>query len=90
MTSQVDPRFTTEHTATYTGKMFYREAETNPLPTVYIPAATQEVWCMPGYQPKRKDKGVALTVNDYVIGHNLRYGGSNWPSVVYTDMPDDN
>ena len=89
-TSLTDPRFTTEHNITYAGKMFYREFGSDPLPTVYIPSSTQEVWCRPGYQPKKVDKGVKLTVNDYVVGHNLQYGGSLWPSVVHTTVPDDN
>lgn len=69
--------------------MFYRGID-EPLPTVYVPAAAHEVWCRPGYQKVKPDKGVKLTVNDYVVGHNIQYGGSGWPNVVHTNMPDDN
>ena len=89
MTSLLDPRFSTAHAAAKT-KMFYTKTGSGPLPVVYIPSAANEVWCEPGYQPKRPDKGVSLTVNDYTVGRNLQHGGSLWPSVVHTKFPDDN
>lgn len=86
----IDPRFTTEQNASYAGPLFYSKLGVGPRPTVYIPAAAAEVWCNPGYQPKKADKGVALTVNDYVVGHNLVFGGSLWPEVVHTPFITDN
>lgn len=78
-----DPRFTTHYADDYRGVLFHRQCN------LYLPSSVHEKWCEPGYQPKRLDKGVALTVNDYPF-HSIQYGGSRWPSVVYTNLITDN
>jgi hypothetical protein len=78
----LDPRFNTMYVNNYNGPLFYQNAR-EPLPTLQVPAFAVEQWCEPGYQPKRPNKGVMLTVNDYTF-HNIEYGGGLWPSVVYT------
>lgn len=55
----------------------------------YLPKITTEQWCRPGYQPKRLDKGIKLTVNDYPF-HNIQYGGPAWAQVVHTPFQTDN
>ena len=86
MTTLPDPRFSTVYADDYKGVLFYNQ----PCPQNFLmPASAYEKWCEPGYQPKRPDKGVALTVNDYPF-HPIQYGGSRWPLVVYTNLVDDN
>lgn len=82
-TSLPDPRFQTVYAADYRGVLYHRQRR------MRIPLVTKERWCEPGYQPKRLDKGVMLTVNDYPF-HYIHYGGPNWSKVVYTDEPDYN
>lgn len=93
--TMVDPRYTTSYADRYQGPAFYtqlRPNETfnsNAKPRFLLPASVEEKWCEPGYQPKRLDAGIALTVNDYPF-HPLKYGGSNWPYVVHTPYIEDN
>lgn len=79
-----DPRYTTFHASDYKGTLFHERKDG----VFYLPATTREIWCRPGYQPKREDKGVSLTVNDYTY-HSLQYGGK-WSKVVNTPFKDDN
>jgi hypothetical protein len=83
-----DPRFTTVHTSDYKGPLF-NEGLDSGTRKFYLPATVNEVWCRPGYQPKRPDKGVKLTVNDYPF-HPIQYGGPNWAQVVHTPFKTDN
>lgn len=78
-----DPRFTTRYEQDHRGPWFHQNRGCSPLPTLTLPSSTQEVWCEPGYQSKRPNKGVMLTVNDYPF-HPIQYTGSLWPSVVHT------
>ena len=80
-----DPRFSTVHASDYKGVLFHERRDCN----FYLPPTVNEVWCRPGYQPKRPDKGVQLTVNDYPF-HPIQYGGSRWPLVVNTPFQTDN
>lgn len=82
-TALPDPRFTTYYAEDYRGVLFHRQR------CMYLPSSVYEKWCEPGYQPKRPDKGFALTVNDYPF-HPIQYGGSRWPVVVHTDLITDN
>lgn len=76
-----DPRYTTDYA--YTPKCtYFHDLEKEGKATFYLPASVNERWCRPGYQPKRPDKGIALTINDY-YWHQNRYGDS-WSNVAYT------
>ena len=77
----MDPRYTTAYSKNYHGLYFHDRIAHNQPATFYLPASVKEVWCRPGYQPKRPDKGYALTINDYYY-HQLQYGDS-WKKVVY-------
>ena len=81
-----DPRFNTTYRVDFKGTPYYTHQRSG---YIVMPSFVYEKWCRPGYQPVRPDKGYDLTVNDYTF-HNIQYGGSLWPTVVYTDMPDDN
>lgn len=72
-----DPRFTTDYSDNYKGELFFRQRR------FLLPVSTQEKFCNPGYQPKREDKGYALTVNDYPF-HDIHYGGPMWSQYVHT------
>ncbi len=80
-----DPRYTTDYASNYKGTLFHSRTDGK----FYVPAAVNEQMCRPGYQPKRPDKGYALTVNDYSF-HPIQYGGSQWPTVVHTPLETDN
>lgn len=81
-----DPRFLTDYRTDFKGPPYYTHVRNGHIT---LPSVVGEIWCRPGYQPTRLNKGVELTVNDYPF-HPIQYGGSLWPSVVYTTMPDDN
>jgi len=78
-----DPRFTTTHTSNYKGRLYQYGDR------MQLPATVAETWCAPGYQPKRPDKGIQLTVNDYPF-HPIQYGGPKWAEVVHTPFQTDN
>lgn len=80
-----DPRWSTDHAMDHTGSFFHER----PYNTIYLPPTVNEVWCRPGYQPKRPNKGTQLTVNDYPF-HHIQYGGPKWASVVNTPFQTDN
>lgn len=82
----VDPRFSTVHAYDFNGAPFYEFKKGSPF---YLPATVNEVWCKPGYQPKRPNKGIQLTVNDYPF-HHIQYGGPKWAEVVNTPFQTDN
>ena len=71
-----DPRFTTAYSDNYKGPLFFRQN------TFLLPSSVNEVFCEPGYQPKKIDKGYALTYNDYTF-HNINYGPW-WSDYVHT------
>jgi len=85
-----DPRFTTVYEVDRTLAPRRGRMLTSPTPSdsyleevKMMPASAYETWCEPGYQPKRPDKGISLTVNDYPF-HNIQYGGPSWAGVVNT------
>lgn len=80
-----DPRFTTTYAMDYKGPPFRHTGDG----TFYLPPTVNEVWCRPGYQSKRPNKGVVLTVNDYPF-HHIQYGGPAWAEVVNTPFQTDN
>jgi len=80
-----DPRFTTVHATDFKGPFFYQRIGE----TFYLPPTVNEVWCRPGYQQKRPNKGIALTVNDYPF-HHIQYGGPAWAEVVNTPFKTNN
>ena len=86
MAALPDPRFNTVYRADFRGRPFYTHISNGH---VTMPSFAYERWIRPGYQPVRPNKGYELTVNDYTF-HNIMYGGSLWPTVVHTTMPDDN
>lgn len=89
MATLPDPRFTTDYASDYTGPLFHRGDARGNANTFYLPASVNEHYCRPGYQPKRPNKGVALTVNDYPF-HHIQYGGPAWAEVVHTPFHTDN
>lgn len=72
-----DPRYQTKYSDSYVGPLFFLQKK------MIIPSSTQEVWCEPGYQPKRDPKGFDVTINDYTFT-DMYYGGPNWDKVVHT------
>ena len=85
-----DPRFATTYRIDYKGAPYYTHFTNDPRTArITLPSVIGEVWCRPGYQPTRLNKGYELTVNDYPF-HSIQYGGSLWPNVVYTDLVSDN
>lgn len=79
-----DPRYTTNYSDydTSKGEFFFRQNR------FLLPMSTQEVFCNPGYQPKKEDKGYALTYNDYTF-QNINYGPS-WSQYVHTPFKTEN
>jgi len=75
-----DPRFTTKYSDNYQGPFFFRQN------TFLLPSSVNEVYCRPGYQPVRPNKGVELTVNDYPF-QAINYGGGLWKNYVYQYNP---
>ena len=81
-----DPRFATTYRADFKGRPYNTHVRAG---YITLPSVVGELWCRPGYQPTRLNKGYELTVNDYPF-HSIQYGGSLWPTVVYTDLVTDN
>lgn len=83
-----DPRFQTRYASSDPHIMYFRNVAAGER-TLSMPPFVEENWCEPGYQPQRRDKGYALTVNDYPF-HDIFYGGGLWPQYVITPLVSDN
>lgn len=59
-----------------------RQQYLNELNRQIVPASAYEVWCMPGYQPVRPNKGYVFSVDDYPFSPVKNCGGL-WPQYVY-------
>ena len=84
----MDPRFTTQYAADYSGTWMYEREKRGDLKFI-LPASVTEKWCEPGYQPKRPNKGIALTMNDYPF-HYVQHTTARglWGNYVYPPTTD--